>query len=114
MRYPLRQSLLNSSNRHASHLVNAMLNYAYGFLKSQVRTATVSEGFDLAIVYLHACRPRRVALVYDLMEQLRSQVDCLVLDFVRSHTFTPDDFILKVSGVCWLHPQLARQEHKRH
>jgi hypothetical protein len=32
-----------------------------------------------------------------------------VLDFVRSHTFTPSDFVLATHGVCRLHPQLARQ-----
>jgi CRISPR-associated endonuclease Cas1 len=86
-----------------------MLNYAYGVLESQVRTATVASGLDPTIGYLHACRPGRAALVYDLMEPLRPQVDRLTLDFVRSHTFSPSDFILTDRGVCRLHPQLARQ-----
>ena len=43
------------------------------------------------------------------MEPLRPQVDRLVLDFVRSHTFTSSDFILNTRGICRLHPQLARQ-----
>lgn len=108
-RVGLRQSLLNSRNRHASHPVNAMLNYAYGVLESQVRTATVASGLDPTIGYLHACRSGRAALVYDLMEPLRPQVDRLVLDLVRSHVFSPSDFILMDRGVCRLHPQLARQ-----
>ncbi len=108
-RIGLRQSLLNSRNRHATHPVNAMLNYAYGVLESQVRTATVASGLDPAIGYLHACRPGRAALVYDLMEPFRPQVDRLILDFVRSHIFSPGDFILRASGVCRLHPQLTRQ-----
>jgi CRISPR/Cas system-associated endonuclease Cas1 len=33
-----------------------------------VRIATVSQGLDPTIGYLHACRPGQVALVYDLME----------------------------------------------
>ena len=70
---------------------------------------TVAQGLDPTIGYLHACRPGRVALVYDLMEPLRPQVDRLALDFVRSHTFTPSDFILGTNGVCRLHLQLARQ-----
>lgn len=86
-----------------------MLNYAYGVLESQVRTAAVTHGLDPTIGYLHACRPGRVTLVYDLMEPLRPQVDRLVLDLVRSNTFSPSDFILTDRGVCRLHPQLARQ-----
>ena len=86
-----------------------MLNYAYAVLESQVRIATVSQGLDPAIGYLHTCRPKRVALVYDLMEPLRPRVDRFVLGFMRSHTFTPSDFILNAVGVCRLHPQLAKQ-----
>ena len=104
-----RPSMVSGRNRHASHPVNAMLNYAYAVLESQVRIATVSYGLDPAIGYLHTSRPGRVALVYDLMEPLRPIVDRLVLGFGRSHTFAPSDFSLGRSGVCRLHPQLARQ-----
>jgi CRISP-associated protein Cas1 len=73
--------MVSGGNRHATHLVNAMLNYAYAVLESQVRIATVSsEGLDATIGYLHACRPGRMALVYDLMEPLRPRVDQSVLD----------------------------------
>lgn len=85
-----------------------MLNYAYVVLESQVRIASVSQGLDPTIGYLHMYRPKRVALVYDLMEPLRPLVDRLVLDFIRSHTFSPNDFAVDTSGICRLHPQLAR------
>ncbi len=89
--------------------MNAILNYAYAVLESQVRIATTAQGLDPTIGYLHACRPKRVALVYDLMELLRPRTDRLVLSFVRSYTFSPIDFILDASGVCHLHPQPVRQ-----
>jgi CRISP-associated protein Cas1 len=76
------------NNRHASHPVYAMLNYAYAVLESQVRIAAISQRLDPTIGYQHACRPGRAALVYDLMEPLRPRVDCLLLDFVLSHTFS--------------------------
>jgi CRISPR-associated protein Cas1 len=100
--------LAGGTNRNASHPMNALLNYAYGVLESQVRIATIATGLDPMMGYLHACHPGRVALVYDLMEPLRPQVDRLVLKFVGSHTFTPADFVLTGQGVCRLHPQLAR------
>lgn len=105
----LRQSLYGSGNRNATHPVNAMLNYAYAVLESQVRISTVSQGLDPTICYLHATCPERAALVYDLMEPLRPLVDRLVLDFVCSHTFSPSDFTLSANGVCRQHPQLARK-----
>lgn len=109
----LRQSFVSGTNRHATHPVNAMLNYAYGVLESQVRIATVAVGLDPTIGYLHARRPGRVALVYDLMEPLRPQVDRLILDFLQGRTFDPQDFVLTERGVCRLHPQLARSIAER-
>ncbi len=103
-----RPSMASGRNRHATHPVNAILNYAYAVLESQVRIAAVAQGLDPTIGYLHAHRPRRAALVYDLMEPLRPRVDRLVLGFVRSHTLSPNDFVLSADGVCRLHPQLAR------
>lgn len=104
----LRQSFVSGTNRHAAHPVNAMLNYAYGILESQVRITAVAAGLDPTIGYLHACRPGRVAFVYDLMEPLRPWVDRLVLEFIQGRTFDSRDFILTERGVCRLHPQLAR------
>jgi hypothetical protein len=74
----------------------------------RVRIAAMAGGLDPTVGYLHASRPGRVALVYDLMESLRPRVDRLVLAFLQSHTFAPSDVVLTEPGVCRLHPQLAR------
>ncbi|MBP6367028.1 MAG: CRISPR-associated endonuclease Cas1 [Nitrosomonas sp.] len=103
-----RESFLSGSNRNATHPVNAMLNYVYSMLESQVRIAAVTEGLDLMLGFLHANRPSRVALVYDLMEPLRPQADLLLLKFMTNHKFSLSDFILNENGGCRLHPQLAR------
>jgi CRISP-associated protein Cas1 len=65
--------------------VNAMLNYTYEVLDSLVHIATIIQGLNPTIGYLHTCRPRRAALVYDRMEPLRTRVDRLVLSFVPSY-----------------------------
>jgi hypothetical protein len=57
---------------------------------------------------LHVCQPGRQALVYDLMEPHRPEVDRDVLAFIQSQTFTPRDFAIDAKGVCRLHPELAR------
>jgi CRISP-associated protein Cas1 len=104
-----RESMIGAQNRHATHPVNAMLNYAYRILETQVKIATVSAGFDPTIGYLHVCRPGRMALVYDLIEPLRPRVDRVVWDFLRLRTFTAQDFILSERGTCRLHPSLAKR-----
>lgn len=92
------------------HPVNALLNYGYAVLESQVCIAIAEVGLDPSIGYLHVCLPGRQALVYDLMEPYRPEVDRDVLGFVRSNTFTPKDSVIDAKGVCRLHPELARQE----
>lgn len=95
-------------NRNASHPVNAMLNYAYGVLESQVRIQVCAAGYDPTIGFLHSGRRRRSDFVLDLMEPLRPIVDRQVLQFVQAHTFHPADFTIRSDGVCRLNPEMAR------
>lgn len=97
-----------SRNRRASHPFNAMLNYAYAILESQVRMEIVAHGYDPTIGYLHASNSDRHALVLDLMEPLRPIIDRRVFEFVQAHTFHPADFTIKSDGVCRLNPEMAR------
>ncbi len=103
-----RQSSVSGTNRHATHPVNAVLNYAYGVLEAQVRRAAAAEGLDPECGWLHVSRAGRAAAVYDMMEPLRPAVDAMVLRFVAGRVFSPADFQVSRDGVCTLHPQLAR------
>jgi CRISP-associated protein Cas1 len=95
-------------NQFATHPVNAILNYAYAVLKSQVGMRLIANGLDPTIGYLHQATGSRSALIYDFMEPLRPYIDGKVLDMVIRQIFSPEDFILNKEGVCRLHPQLAR------
>lgn len=106
-----RKSMVSSrshGNQHATHPVNAMLNYAYGVLEHRVRTEVVGVGFDPTIGYFHGRFRDKAALVYDLMEPLRPHTDKLALHFVCSHTFHPSDVIMSRDGTCRLSPELGR------
>jgi CRISPR-associated endonuclease Cas1 len=107
-RIGVRQEVLRRRNRNAHHPVNALLNYGYAVLESQVRIAIAEAGLDPSIGYLHVCQAGRDSLVYDLMEPYRPQVDRDILAFVQSQTFTPRDFVIDSKGVCRLHPDAAR------
>jgi len=113
------------SNRFARHPVQAMLNYGYAALESQIRIATVAAGFDPATGFLHSERhrkpnpdarpplgatvaPERSAFVLDMMEPMRPEVDRKVILFIRRHKFEPVDIVVHPNGECRLHPQLAR------
>jgi CRISP-associated protein Cas1 len=96
-------------NRNATHPVNAILNYAYAVLESQVRMQIVAEGYDPTIGFLHTYNVDRPALVFDLMEPQRPIVDRKILEFAQAHTFHPADFTIRSDGVCRLNPEMARR-----
>jgi CRISPR-associated endonuclease Cas1 len=94
--------------RHAVSPINATLNYAYSLLESQVRLALLKQGFDPACGFLHVDRRGHEALVYDLMECHRAEVDALVLAFLKKTKLRAGDFIKVMDGSCRAHPALAR------
>ena len=104
-----RQGLIGDRNRYATHPVNALLNYGYALLESEMRIALVAAGLDPEVGFLHVNRPGRLSLVYDAMEPLRPVVDRMVLDFIPHTTFAPGDFKLNEKGVRKLNPQMARR-----
>jgi CRISP-associated protein Cas1 len=95
-------------NRNATHPVNAMLNYAYGILESQVRMQVMAAGLDPTIGIFHGNARGQHGLVYDLMEPLRPIVDRTVLKFMQAHRFHPADFSITSDGVCRLNPEMAK------
>lgn len=104
-----RQSKVSGENRNASHPVNAILNYGYAVLESQVRIASAMLGFDTSVSYLHAMKHGRPSLIFDLIEPLRPRLDRRLIEFISASSFTKDDFTISMQGVCKLNPQLARR-----
>jgi len=94
-------------NRNATHPVNAILNYAYAILESQVRIQVTAAGFDPTIGFLHSGHGGRSDFVLDLMEPQRPIFDRMVLEFVQAHAFHPADFTIRSDGVCRLNTQMA-------
>ena len=99
------------SNRNAKHPVNAVLNYAYGMLSSQVQIELISEGYDPRRGIMHHDRKDAGALafVFDMIEPRRAEIDARMLKFMLAAAFTGADFVIRADGVCRLSPQLARR-----
>jgi CRISPR-associated protein Cas1 len=58
----------------ATDLVNSLLNYGYGILRTQVQRAIILAGLDPFGGFIHVDRPGKHALVLDLMEEFRQMV----------------------------------------
>jgi CRISP-associated protein Cas1 len=97
-----------AGNRNAAHPVNAILNYAYAALESEIRIKAISEGFDPTIGIMHEGSDGSSKFIFDLMEPERPRIDRAVLDFVKTTVFDPADFVIRSDGVCRLNPEMAR------
>ena len=79
-------------NQHASHPINAMLNYAYIVEAGRLAKALAANGLCLSIGYLHSDKKGRNSLVWDAIEPLRPAIDAKVFAFVEAHEFARCDF----------------------
>ncbi len=97
-----------TGNRNAAHPVNAILNYAYAALESEIRIKAIADGYDPTIGIMHEGSDGSSNFIFDLMEPERPRVDRVVVDFVEGHVFDPADFVIRSDGVCRLNPEMAR------
>jgi CRISPR-associated protein Cas1 len=64
----------NRSGRGARDPVNAMLNYGYALLQSEIWRTMHLAGLDPYCGFLHSDKKGRISLVFDLMEEFRQQI----------------------------------------
>lgn len=96
-------SFLKRSGRGAPDPVNAMLNYSYAILASEVLKSLHTSGLDPYAGFLHSDRYARKSLVFDLMEEFRQQiVDKSVLKIINRNQIQKDDFELR-EGMMYIH-----------
>ena len=72
-------------------VVNAMLNYGYAILASEITKIIITEDLDPYCGLLHADLNKRTSLTYDIMEEFRQQiVDKTVISLVNRKQITED------------------------
>lgn len=97
-----------TSNRHATTPLGAMLNYSYAVALAQTARAVIGLGFDPAFGFLHSDKVGRLSFAYDCLEPLRCRVDDIVFDFAASRTFRCNEFEVEERSRVRLKPALAR------
>lgn len=83
-----------SRNYNASDEINALLNYGYSILESEIRKAINSVGLDPSIGFLHEITQSRTPLVYDIQELFRWIVDLSVIQLLEQNSLKKSDFII--------------------
>ncbi len=89
-----RKNKTNSRNYNASDEINALLNYGYSILESEVRKSINSIGLDYSIGFLHEINQSRTPLVYDIQELFRWLIDVSVIQLLEEKNIKKSDFII--------------------
>ena len=89
-----RKNKSNSRNYNASDEINALLNYGYAILESEIRKAINSIGLDYSIGFLHEINQSRTPLVYDVQELFRWLIDISVIQLLEDKILKKSDFII--------------------
>jgi CRISPR associated protein Cas1 len=88
-----RNSPLGRKNtRNAVTPANAVLNYLYGVLASELTIALTSVGLDAGLGIFHTDAARRASLTYDAMEAVRPGVDGWLAAWLADASFSKRDF----------------------
>ncbi len=70
-----------SKPRYATNVINALLNYGFSVLYSEIAKTINGEGLDPYFGFYHKSHESEQALVYDLVEPYRVLVESTVLEF---------------------------------
>jgi len=89
-----RKNKTNSRNYNASDEINALLNYGYAILESEIRKSINAVGLDYSIGFLHEVNQSHTPLVYDLQELFRWIIDISVIQLLEEKKIRKSDFII--------------------
>lgn len=103
-----RSSSVSGVTRNASNPINALLNYVYAILETEVRLAVLTMGLDPGMGVHHADLASRDSFVHDVMEPLRPVADGYVLTLLKERSFAAKEFFETRQGVCRLMPPLPQ------
>ncbi|MCA9820602.1 MAG: CRISPR-associated endonuclease Cas1 [Nitrosarchaeum sp.] len=89
-----RKNKSHSRNYNASDEINALLNYGYAILESEIRKGINGIGLDYSIGFLHEINQSRTPLVYDIQELFRWLIDISVIQLLEEKKIKKSDFII--------------------
>ncbi|NMJ86920.1 MAG: CRISPR-associated endonuclease Cas1, partial [Thaumarchaeota archaeon] len=102
------RSGLMMSNRYASDVINALLNYSYSVLAGEIAKIVNGLGLDAYYGFYHKMRTSFQALIYDLIEPYRLMVDYAVLK-IQEQGIKKNEYAWSREGKVFLDTNLIRR-----
>jgi CRISPR-associated endonuclease Cas1 len=96
--FGVRNSPLTRRPHRAVTPCNAVLNYLYGVLASEMTIALNGAGLDPGLGIFHTDTDRRASLTYDAMEVVRPYVDGWLAAWLADARFSKRDFYEEADG----------------
>jgi len=93
-RFGKRGNKTYSHNVNASDEINALLNYGYAILESEIKKDINAIGLDASIGFLHEIHSGRASLVFDVQELYRWLIDLSVIQLLEERKLKKSDFIV--------------------
>jgi CRISPR-associated endonuclease Cas1 len=87
-----RTSLLSTKPSRATTPGNALLNYLYAILESEMTIALLAQGLDPGIGMVHADIDGRASLALDAMEAIRPHVEYWLFTYLQATALANRDF----------------------
>src|ERR1700722_3728270 len=91
---------------NAAHPVNAILNYVYAALESQIRIKPTS---CITFYVVHHAPTTVSQNLFSIGWSGTTKLAHPVLDFVKGRVFDPANFVIRTDGVCRLKSDMARR-----
>ena len=92
--YEKRWERRNRRNYNAADEINALLNYSYSIIESEVKKSINTVGLDSTIGFLHEIYQSKTSLVYDIQELFRWLADLSVIQVLEEKKLAKSDFII--------------------
>lgn len=103
----------NRNRRPAEDPFNAMLNFGYSLLYSEISGHVIAKKLNPYIGVLHKNRKGHMALVSDLIEEWRAVIiDSTILSMIQGHEINLDDFQWDDRGICLSFDGMKKVIHK--
>lgn len=101
----LRNYWINKGTRDADDPINALFNYGFSVLESEIWKVVNTVGLEPYLGFIHKTNSDKAPLIYDLQEPFRWLVELSILKILYKKKVTKSDFMATDEGNVRLKPK---------